>query len=470
MKVSILMPVYNERYLVAEVIRRVLEAPLPEGLERQLVIVDDGSRDGSREIVAEIAARYPGLIKFVPHVKNQGKGAALRTAIAEADGDFSLVQDADLEYDPNDYPRLLAPLLAGRADVVFGSRFLASERKRVLYYWHSVGNRFLTRLSNMLTNLDLTDMETCYKVFRTEVLKTIPIRSNGFGIEPEITAKVAKRGLRIYEVPISYDGRTYAEGKKINWRDGYRALATMLKFWLIDDIYDEKTGHAILANLSKAHRFNRWMADTIRTYLGDRVLEVGAGIGNLSTQLMPRLRYIATDFDDLHLDVLQNLASRRLGMEVRRLDAASWDDYQSFEGDIDTIVCLNVLEHIPESKATLDNMYRALPPGGRLIVLVPQGPWLYCPLDQALEHVKRYTPKTLRAALDDAGFAVEKTFHFNRIGVCGWLTSGKILRRKQLPKFQLKVYDSLVWLWRRIDWLLPWHGLSVIAVARKPEP
>ncbi len=469
MKLSVLIPVYNERYLVAELVCRVLAAPLPEGVGLEVIIVDDGSRDGTAEVVAELERQHPEKIRLVLHEVNRGKGAAVRTAIREASGDFSIFQDADLEYDPQDYGRLLAPLLSGQADVVYGSRFLPSARRRVLYYWHSLGNRFLTQLSNMFTDLNLTDMETCYKVFRTEILKTIPIRSNDFGIEPEITAKVSKRGLRLYEVPISYDGRTYLEGKKIGWKDGLRALYVIIKYYVIDDIYDEKAGHEILIDLSRAHRFNRWMAAIIRPELGHSVLEVGAGIGNLTSQLLPRERYIATDFDDLHLSVLRDLSMSRSSLEVRRLDAAEGGDYADLHGTVDSIVCLNVLEHIPEAAATLENFYRTLVPGGKVVVLVPQGSWLYSPLDEALKHVKRYSRGELRRELEAAGFEVEKEFSFNRIGVIGWLLNGKLLRRVRIPKFQLKLFDSFVWLWRRIDWLLPWRGLSLVAVARKPR-
>jgi glycosyltransferase involved in cell wall biosynthesis len=469
MKLSVLIPVYNERYLVGELIRRVLAAPLPENMERELVVVDDGSTDGTRELLESIARENPNTIKYIPHGKNSGKGAAIRTAIAVATGEFCIFQDADLEYDPNDYPAILKPLLAGQADVVFGSRFLSAERRRVLYFWHSVANSMLTLLSNVLTDLNLTDMETCYKAFKTPVLKSIPIRSRGFGIEPEITAKVAKRGLRVYEVPISYDGRTYLEGKKITWRDGYRALATMLKYWLIDDLYDEKSGHEILASISKAQRFNKWMADVaVRPYLGHRVLEIGAGIGNMTLQLLPRERYIASDYDELHLKVLDGLSLRSLNMKTCRIDAQNPADFTDLKNNVDTIVCLNVLEHIPDSRAALTNMFDTLEPGGCVVILVPQGKWLYSPLDKALEHVKRYTSGELRDALSEAGFSVEKVFNFNRIGVFGWALNGKLLRRTRMAKYQLKMFDSLVWLWRRVDWLLPWHGLSVVAVGRKP--
>jgi len=227
MKLSVVMPVYNERHTLREVVARVLAVPI----EIELLCVDDGSTDGSRDILAQLAEQYPQMRVFLqPH--NMGKGAALRRGIQEATGDFVIIQDADLEYDPAEYPHVLEPLVQGKADVVFGSRFMGSGPHRVLYFWHSVGNSFLTLLSNCLTNINLTDMETCYKAFRREVIQSIPIEENRFGFEPEITVKVARRKLRIFEVGISYCGRTYEEGKKIGWKDGVRALYCLLKYSL----------------------------------------------------------------------------------------------------------------------------------------------------------------------------------------------------------------------------------------------
>jgi glycosyltransferase involved in cell wall biosynthesis len=225
MQLSVIMPVYNERSTLRTVVDRVLAVPL----QLELICVDDGSRDGSREILGELQTQYPQLRIFL-QPQNFGKGAALRRGIQEATGEFVIIQDADLEYDPGDYAALLDPLIQGKADVVYGSRFLGSGPHRVLYFWHSVGNRALTLLSNCLTNINLSDMETCYKVFRRDVIQSIPIEENRFGFEPEITVKVAKRHLRIYEVGISYWGRTYEEGKKIGWRDGFRALWCLLKY------------------------------------------------------------------------------------------------------------------------------------------------------------------------------------------------------------------------------------------------
>jgi glycosyltransferase involved in cell wall biosynthesis len=227
MKLSVVMPVYNERATLREVITRVLAVPL----DIELICVDDGSQDGSREILAELGERYP-QVRIILQPKNMGKGAALRRGIQESTGDFVIIQDADLEYDPAEYTRLLGPLIQGQADVVYGSRFMGAAPHRVLYFWHSVGNRILTLLSNALTNMNMSDMETCYKVFRREILQAIPIEEDRFGFEPEITVKIAKRRLRVYEVGISYWGRTYEEGKKIGWKDGFRALWCLLKYTL----------------------------------------------------------------------------------------------------------------------------------------------------------------------------------------------------------------------------------------------
>ena len=232
-KLSILMAAYNEEETLRTCVAAVLAAPIPAGIERELVIVEDGSKDDTWEVMEGIAKENPGLVKIFRQPENMGKGAAIRRAIAEMTGDLAIFQDADLEYDPNEYPKILAPILDGRADVVFGSRFAGAERK-VLLFWHTVVNKMLTLLSNMLNDTNWTDMETCYKAFTAASLKSIPLFSNRFGIEPEITAKLFKRGARVYEVPITYEGRDYSEGKKITWRDGFPALWALIKFRFVD--------------------------------------------------------------------------------------------------------------------------------------------------------------------------------------------------------------------------------------------
>ena len=249
MKLSVVMPVYNERPTLRTVIERVLAVPL----EVELLCVDDASGDGSREILGELAASHDQIKVFL-QPRNMGKGAALRRGIREATGDYVVIQDADLEYDPAEYPALLGPLVEGKADVVYGSRFLGAGPHRVLYFWHSVGNWILTLLSNCLTNVNLSDMETCYKVFRREVIQAIPIEEDRFGFEPEITVKVAKRRLRIYEVGISYQGRTYEEGKKIGWKDGFRALWCLLKYFVKEPALRAKSEPRLAPAAVNQHR------------------------------------------------------------------------------------------------------------------------------------------------------------------------------------------------------------------------
>ena len=228
MQISVVIPVYNEVSTIREIVVRVQAVDL----EKEIIIIDDGSTDGTRELLQEITLSHDN-VRVLYHDRNQGKGAALRTGFEGATGDIVIIQDADLEYDPREYPVLLAPILDGRADIVYGSRFLGGPH-RVLFFWHYLGNKFLTLLSNALTNLNLTDMETCYKVFRREVLNDIQLKSNRFGFEPEFTAKIAKKGFRIYETSISYSGRTYAEGKKIGWKDGVKAIVAIIWFRFFD--------------------------------------------------------------------------------------------------------------------------------------------------------------------------------------------------------------------------------------------
>ena len=467
MLLSILVPVYNERAVVERSLRQVLDAPLPEELERELVIVDDCSTDGTSAILERLAAA-DRRIRLFRHEKNQGKGAAVRTAIQHAAGDFAIIQDADLEYDPSEYPKLLRPLLAGHADAVFGSRYLAGEQTRVLPFWHSMINKGLTLVSNMFCNLNLTDMETCYKVFRTDLLKSIPIRSKRFGFEPEIAMKCAKRKLRIYEVPISYHGRTYEEGKKIGWRDGLKALGVILHYWVIDDLYVEPYGRGHLHILTGTPQYIKWVADLLRPFLGDSILEINAGIGTLTGRLMgKRLCYLAAEKDPLFLHALRNRFLRTPNVTVRALDPGSSADYAGLDGSFDTALCLNVLEHAEDAAPILTRLRGSLNDGGRLVVLVPRGSALYGSLDRNLGYRRRFSRGDLEDLLKKAGFGVERAFSFNRAGALAWFVNSRILGRRRIGKPTLKLFDKSVWLLRRLDRLAPWPGLSLVVTARR---
>jgi glycosyltransferase involved in cell wall biosynthesis len=475
MLLSILIPVYNERTVAERSLSMVLAAPLPENMERELIIVDDCSTDGTSDILKRLAQSEP-RIRLISHAVNQGKGAAVRTAIEHATGDFCLVQDADLEYDPSEYVKLLRPLLDGRADAVFGSRYLAGEQSRVLPFWHSMINKYLTLLSNMFSNLNVTDMETCYKVFRTDLLKSIPIRSNRFGFEPEITMKVSKRKLRVYEVPISYHGRTYEEGKKIGWKDGVKALGVILHFWLVDDLYVASYGRGLLNSLTGTPQYLSWLTRVLRPHLGDSVLEAGAGLGNLTGRLMARkLFYVAGECDSLYLHALRNRFLRTPNVTVCDLDPEDPADFATWAGSdetqkFDTALCVNVLENTEDPASVLRSLHAALKRDGKIVVLVPQGTGLYGSLDRAMGHKRRYSKQDLATLLQKAGFQLEQTRQLNKIGALSWWVNGTLLRRTKIGKPSLKLFDKTVWIWRRIDGLMPGRGLSLIAIARRVDP
>jgi glycosyltransferase involved in cell wall biosynthesis len=469
--ISVLIPLFNEEEFIQEVLERVLAAPLPDTLDREIIIVDDCSRDGSAEIVENFIASCPGApIRLIRHDRNRGKGAAIRTALQHARGTFSIIQDADLEYDPNEYPRLLHPLMEGRADVVFGSRFLVAGERRVLYFWHSLANRFLTTLCNIAADVNLTDMETCYKAFRTQLAQSIPIQSERFGLEPELTIKFARRRARMYETPISYYGRTYAEGKKIGAKDALEALWVIARSRFTSKLYTE-TGPEVLEALSVAPRFNRWMADTIMPYIGKYVLEIGAGMGNMTRELCRgRKRYVATDIDPEHIEHLSRAFLHRPALRVYKLDAENAEDFAPFANRMDTVVCLNVLEHIRDDAGTLDRIRGVLEPGvGRLVLLVPNGPDAYGTLDEALGHYRRYTREGLATLLASRGFQLETMLQFNRVSRPGWRISGQMLKSRTLSPAGMRIFDRFVWLWRKIDRNLPWEPTSIIAIARRPN-
>ncbi|MFZ0887715.1 MAG: bifunctional glycosyltransferase/class I SAM-dependent methyltransferase [Candidatus Binataceae bacterium] len=476
---SVLVPVYNERYLVAESLGRLEILEQDPNLSRvEVIVVDDGSSDGTAETLARLAAErgqgQPGKITwvFVRHEKNLGKGAAVRTALARATGDVSIIHDADLEYDPADICRIMKAYIETDADAVFGSRFAGADVRRVLMFRHELGNKFLTFLCNLVANLNLTDVWTCYKAVRTSLLKSIPLASNDFRIEPEITIKIAKREARIFEVPIKYYGRTYREGKKINWKDGVLALIAIARFGASDEVYErDEYGSQILARLARAPRFNLWMADTVRPFCGDRILEIGSGVGNLSRVLVPRARYVASDINPLYLQTLRNLQLNRPYLSAAYCDVKELSSFPTVPGGYDTVICLNVLEHVENDRAALLNIKSVLSDRGRALILVPQGPWNYGTLDEVLGHCRRYTRDTLTRLAAECGLEVRTVVEFNRFGTIAWFLNGKLMRRRSFGLFQVWVLNLITPLVRRIDRFLPIQPLSLIAVfERAPQP
>jgi glycosyltransferase involved in cell wall biosynthesis len=466
---SVLVPVYNERYLVEASLRRLLALKDSIIYRMEVIVVDDCSTDGSWEILRQIAAEDTRIV-LLRHERNMGKGAALRTALERATGEISIVHDADLEYNPADIPSLLQPFATEAADAVFGSRYLSSHYRRALMFRHTWMNQALTFVANIFTDLNLSDIETCYKAIRTPLFQSIPLRNNDFRFEIEIAFKLAKRHARVFEAPISYLARSYQEGKKIGPKDALLALTAILRFWLIDDIYKEdEYGSHILVSLEKVRRFNLWMGQMLAPYLGNSILEIGAGIGTLTSQFIPRELYLASDINPSYLSYLRAYSIGKPYLRVRHIDAGVPSDFAGLEGKFDTALMINVLEHVPNEQTALGNIRSSLIPKGRAVILVPQHPALYGTLDRALDHRERYTRESLQQGLERAGFEVERIVDFNRFSVPGWWLNGKILRRKTFSRLQLKMLQITMPLLRRIDRAFPWRGLSLIAVAVKPE-
>ena len=464
-RLSVLVPVYNEVGTVRTLLERVLAVPLP----KQIIVVDDCSTDGTREVLEEFRKSTPDtgdntlVLDF--HPVNRGKGAAIRTAVSHITGDLAIIQDADLEYDPAEYPRLIQPILAGHADVVFGSRFAGSPR-RVLFFWHMIANKVLTLLSNMCTNLNLTDMETCYKAFRSDILKRIPIRSNRFGLEPEITAKVARLRCRVYEIPISYYGRQYSEGKKIGWKDAFSAAWTILKYRVIADIGRDDAGFTTLRRVDVLRRYNRFLWDLVGPFVGDRVLEIGSGTGLMTRFLAGKAHVTATDIDRDYVALLGRTFAENPNVDVRQLDLDTLGRNGVPKASYDTVVCSNVLEHIEDDRAALDAIRNVLLPGGRVVLIIPALQALYGEIDRAIHHYRRYSAEEIREKLAAAGLDVEHLSYFNMLGVPGWWLNAGLLRRKTVPGFQARVNDLLV-PWLRLERTFgPPVGMSLLAVGR----
>jgi SAM-dependent methyltransferase len=468
---SVLVPVYNEQHLVSTSLDRLeILTKSPVLSKVQVIVVDDCSKDATPEVLKRFeASRKDKGSKiewlFLRHEKNGGKGKAIQTALARATCDVTVIHDADLEYHPEDLLKIVEVFDKHGADAVFGSRFAGSEVRRVLFYRHELGNRLLTFLTNMVTDLNLTDMETCYKAVRTELLKSIPIKSNDFRLEPELTIKLAKRGARLFEVPISYYGRTYQEGKKIGWRDGVKALGAIARFAVTEDIYTaDEHGSQTLARLSAAPKFNQWMADTIRPYLGKKVLEIGSGTGHLTAQLVPRHEYVATEDNPLYLHSLRALESTRPYLKAQLCDVTKKETFPKTEGGFDTVVCMNTIEHVEDDVAAMENIRDVLAAGGRAVVMVPRGQKLYGTLDEVLGLRRRYEPDTLRALAERAGFEVKEIVEFNRAGMPAWWLNSKLLRRRRFGTGQIHALNALTPIFRELDKLLPVASLSLIAI------
>jgi glycosyltransferase involved in cell wall biosynthesis len=466
-KISFLIPVFNEIRTIRTLLRSVQEAPLPGA--REIIVVDDCSTDGSREFLVEFARGHPEVV-LVLHERNQGKGAAIRSAIERITGDWAVIQDADLEYNPKDIQLLMVPALEGIADVVVGSRFLTGQYRRAMLFWHTLANGFLTTLTNVLCDLNLTDMETCYKLVRADILKSLNLRSRGFDFEPEIIVKLARWGARIYEVAISYRGRTYAEGKKIGAKDALQAIGALLKYRFFDPRYCRPEEFLVLQAVYRAKRFHAWLFSQFAPYLGQEVLEAGSGIGNLTELALSRPRLLSLDQNPAYVKRLHQRFGHLDNFSVRQADLRQRDAVMAAieNQPFDSVFCVNVLEHVENDTEVLRNFNAVLKPGGYAAVVVPCDPSLYSDLDRHLGHHRRYTPADLQRKMTEAGLSVVQCRGFNRTGGLAWRISGKILRKKTLTAGQMTLFELAMPLIRLLE-PIPFHSPnSLIAIGRKP--
>lgn len=466
---------YNERYFFRESLQRLLKIADSTSVRKtQIIIVDDCSTDLAPGEIEGAIATMPTKIKDTEfsyeihrHKKNSGKGKALQTGIQACNGDITVVHDADLEYDPVDIIKIVDVFISKNADVVYGSRFLPSLYKRVLYFRHQLGNKLITFLVDLATDLNLTDVETCYKAVRTELLKSIPLHSTDFCIEVELTIKLAQREAKFYEVPISYNGRTYEEGKKINWKDGVRTLFAILRYTFTDDIYiTDDLNTRLISMLSRAKKYNKYTAELIKPHLGDSVLELASGVGSITRKLLPKTNYFATENNPLYLNALQNLRESRPFLRVSYLDIQHLEDSGSY-GSFDSIICINIVEHSKDDKNVMKNIYGLLNPGGSAVILVPNCPFLFSRLDKKLGHYRRYSRKTLIGLAEETGFKLKKIIPLNRLGSLAWLISAKILRKRKISRMQLRTMDHSVPILKLIDKVPLLPPLSLIGIFTK---
>lgn len=472
---SVVMPCFNEIATIGSMVDRVLASEYTA----ELIIVDDGSTDGTADYLRKID---DPRVTIIIQPANQGKGAALRMGLEKAKQPFVIIQDADEEYDPKEYPVLLRPLLSGKADVVYGSRFLPAGERRVLYFWHSLGNRILTSASNMLNDLNLTDMETCYKVFRQEVLQSFRIEENRFGVEPEITAKVARGRWRIFEVGISYAGRTYAEGKKINWKDGLWALYCIVKYSALvgrplhpDPGQDSRSIDvqaadvplaSTLESLDEAHNYSAWIYSMMEPFLGEKVLEVGAGHGTFTEIMAPGRQVTATDASTRCEQLLAERFGDRHDVIVKNYDAQDPSD----QGGFDSVVLINVLEHLDDDAEVVRRLGDALRPGGHLVVFVPAFQGLYGEFDRSIGHRRRYTRSGLTSLMHSAGLEPVADRYVNLVGFFAWWVLVRRLGMAPTSGQLVRLYDRVVVpVLRPVEkaWEPPF-GQSVFVAARRP--
>jgi glycosyltransferase involved in cell wall biosynthesis len=464
MKLSIILPTFNDRETVRDAVASLQHAPL-EGLDREVIVVDDASTDGTREVLGEMTGRGLRVLHLPRH---EGRGPAIARGFAAARGDVCVVGDTGLAYDLGGYSMLVRPILAGKADVVFGSRFLGSPRgHRVLGFRESLASRLLTLLSNALTGLNLTDIAASCKAMTRQVASRLDLKSPGPDVESEIACKVSRLGVRVYEVPVAHQG-TVKPARRVGAADAIRMLGALARYAAWEGPEDD-VGVRTLRRMARLAAYNKWLHASFERYLGDRILEVGAGVGNQTQYFIDRDRVVASDIEAHYVDELRAKFGHKPGVRVASfrfpLDADALADLGRER--IDTVVCLNVLEHIEDDRAALEDFARILPPGGHLVLIVPSMPSLYGSLDVHLHHYRRYERERLRRLLTETGFEADTLRYMNRLAVPGWWLNSRVLKRKVLPRGQLGLFRLIMPLLKLEERRPPSFGLSLLALARR---
>jgi len=454
--ISIVIPVFNEVNTILEVLRLVRKTQY----NKEIIIVDDGSTDGTRELLEDV--NFPE-VKIIYNEKNRGKGYSIREGITHAKGDVIIIQDADLEYYPDEYHLLLEPILKNKADAVFGSRFSGS--RRVFNFYHHIGNKVLNLMVNILLNFNFSDVMSGFKAIKRSVLMNIGLHADNFSIEVEMAAKIAMKKYRIFEVPVSYNGREYSEGKKLKWSAFFSAI-----YWLIKVRFSSNDiGSDTLFRMRAMKNNNRLIFDRIKAHLGSSILEIGSGIGNISRLMMqPKRKLILTDYSESYIEYLSQAFIGNPGVKVLLHDIQSQDISVFEKFNIDTAVCINVLEHIEKDVQVIKNIHNILNKDGCLVLLVPSMKALYGTLDKELGHFRRYDICELKNMLEGNGFIVKQIYYHNMFSSIGWYVNGRIFKRKIIPLFQVSTLDKILpaIMFFEKYFKLPF-GLSIICIAVK---
>lgn len=456
-----MVPAFNEAATIVTALERLWAVDLPVPCE--IIVIDDASSDDTGRLVNEIKGRSPYPLSLLRHERNRGKTAALRTGLEAATGTLTLVYDADLEYDPADIPLLLAPILDGRADAVYGSRFLSPER-RVLFFWHALGNRLITAFANMFANLNLTDMETCFKLVRTDILRSMRLRSERFGFEPEVTVKLGRLGLRVYEVPIRYSGRSYEEGKKIGFRDAVRAVGTCIRAGIFESPVAAPEARSRYA-LGRLGPYYAELLRRVKWAIGDTVLEFAPGAGEVAIHIVQKSRVVLAEPDGGAASRLRTRFSHRPNVEVRSWNPPAEEDAPPARS-LDTVLAFHGMGRPDTASNTLEALADCVKLDGWIVILLPAMPLLYSRIDRNMGLEDRFTKEGARELIEGSGLTMEWMRQVNAVGAMGWWLAANLLRTSSIRPSYIRFFRLTMPLLKLERWIRPPFGLSYLIVAR----